>query len=62
MKHYDAGKGDDPRPCSVSQVERGLRYDYAFRKDHKNLDFTQWVEITGNRERLDRARAKFHSV
>ena len=59
MRHHEAGKGDDPRPCSISQFERGLRYDYAFRKDHLSLGFDAWVEITGQKERLENARKKF---
>ena len=59
MKYSEAGKGDDPRPCSVSEFERGLRYEYAFRKDNQNLDFDAWVLVTGQKERLDRARDKF---
>ena len=57
-----AGKGDDPRPSFISEVEKSLRYEYAFRKRHKSLEFDQWIETTGNRERLERAREKFRRI
>ena len=57
-----AGKGDDPRPCSISYVERSLRYEYAFRKGLKGLEFDAWLDATGNRRKLDLAREKFRQL
>jgi len=38
------GKGDTPRPSSVSEEEKSLRWDYAFRKDMPNASFEEWVK------------------
>ncbi len=57
-----AGKGDDPRPSFISEVEKSLRYEYAFRKGHRGLEFDQWLEVTGNKERLELACEKFRRI
>lgn len=38
-----SGKGDTPRPHSVSDEERSNRYDYAFRKEDLELTYEEWL-------------------
>ena len=53
------GKGDTQRPCFVPEELVRLRWEYAFRKDHPNIDFDEWLTLrNSSKERTDIAPDK----